>query len=151
VVVLLLQPETGDDLQWEKAGLLEVADIVVIHKTDLPGAERAESQVRAALGMTAGPAVPVLRVSAKTNEGMEQLWAAIAAGPLRRGGSVSDADLLRAAQEVLARRFARATAGSGPEFQQFLARWRQGLLTQDQAAEALLYLLAPKSPTPPAA
>ena len=37
VVVLLLQPETGDDLQWEKAGLLEVADVVVVHKADLPG------------------------------------------------------------------------------------------------------------------
>src|SRR5262249_27176482 len=42
VVVLLLQPETGDDLQWEKAGLLEVADVVVIHKADLPGADRVE-------------------------------------------------------------------------------------------------------------
>ena len=37
VLVLLLQPETGDDLQWEKAGLLEVADLVVIHKADMPG------------------------------------------------------------------------------------------------------------------
>ena len=35
-VVLLLQPETGDDLQWEKAGVLEVADVIVIHKADLP-------------------------------------------------------------------------------------------------------------------
>jgi len=42
VLVLLLQPETGDDLQWEKAGLLEVADIVAIHKSDLPGADRVE-------------------------------------------------------------------------------------------------------------
>src|SRR5204862_5291465 len=38
VVVLLLQPETGDDLQWEKAGVLEVADLLVVHKADLPGA-----------------------------------------------------------------------------------------------------------------
>src|SRR5262249_3228184 len=45
VVVLLLQPETGDDLQWEKAGLLEIADVVVIHKADLPGAEAVEAQV----------------------------------------------------------------------------------------------------------
>ena len=42
VVVLLLQPETGDDLQWEKAGVLEVADVVVIHKADLPGADSPE-------------------------------------------------------------------------------------------------------------
>ena len=32
VLVLLVQPESGDELQWEKAGLLEVADVVVIHK-----------------------------------------------------------------------------------------------------------------------
>ncbi len=64
VVVLLLQPETGDDLQWEKAGLLEVADVVVIHKADLPGAERVEAQVLAALALSAGRAPPVLRVSA---------------------------------------------------------------------------------------
>src|SRR6202011_5144670 len=59
VVVLLLQPETGDDLQWEKAGLLEVADLIVIHKADLPGAESLEAQVRAALGLSAARAVPV--------------------------------------------------------------------------------------------
>ena len=36
VVVVLVQPETGDELQWEKAGQLEIADIVVVHKADLP-------------------------------------------------------------------------------------------------------------------
>src|SRR5260370_42354607 len=46
-VVLLLQPETGDDLQWEKAGVLEVADIVVVHKADLPGTERPVAQIQA--------------------------------------------------------------------------------------------------------
>jgi triphosphoribosyl-dephospho-CoA synthase len=84
VVVLLLQPETGDDLQWEKAGILEVADIVVLQKADLPGAERVEAQVRAALGWSAAEPVPVLRVSAKTGEGIEALWHAIAACPARR-------------------------------------------------------------------
>ena len=41
------QPETGDGLQWQKAGLLEVADVVVVHKADLPGAERTEADLRA--------------------------------------------------------------------------------------------------------
>ena len=36
VVIVLVQPETGDELQWEKAGQLEIADIVVVHKADLP-------------------------------------------------------------------------------------------------------------------
>src|SRR6202022_1116834 len=74
VVVLLLQPETGDDLQWEKAGLLEVADIIAIHKADLSGAERVQAQVRSALDLAGGRPVAVLRVSAKTGQGIEQLW-----------------------------------------------------------------------------
>ena len=60
VVVLLLQPEIGDDLQWEKAGLLEVADVIVIHKADLPGAERTEAQVRASLDLPGVRPVPVV-------------------------------------------------------------------------------------------
>jgi LAO/AO transport system kinase len=79
IVVLLLQPETGDELQWEKAGLLEVADVVVIHKADLPGAERVESQVRELLNLPGCREVPVVRVSAGRNQGLEELWEAIEA------------------------------------------------------------------------
>jgi LAO/AO transport system ATPase len=84
VVVLLLQPETGDELQWEKAGLLEIADVVAIHKADLPQAEYVEAQVRAMLGLANDSPVPVVRVSSKTGFGIEALWSAIAARPLRR-------------------------------------------------------------------
>src|SRR5262249_45071975 len=69
-VVLLLQPETGDDLQWEKAGLLEVADVIAIHKADLPGAERVEAQVKSILGLSARPPVPIVRLSSKTGDGV---------------------------------------------------------------------------------
>src|SRR5207302_4388026 len=62
VLVLLLQPETGDDLQWEKAGLFEVSDVIAIHKADLPGAERVEAQVLAAQGLSMEPAVPILQI-----------------------------------------------------------------------------------------
>jgi LAO/AO transport system ATPase len=79
IVVLLLQPETGDDLQWEKAGLLEVADLVVVHKADLPGAERTEAQVRDILGLSAGRKAKVLRVSSKSGQGIPELWQTIQA------------------------------------------------------------------------
>ena len=79
VLVLLLQPETGDDLQWEKAGLLEVADVIVIHKADLPGAEQTAAQVRAAMDIPGVRAVPVVLVSAKTGSGVEELWETITA------------------------------------------------------------------------
>jgi LAO/AO transport system ATPase len=84
VVVLLLQPGTGDDLQWEKAGVLEIADVVVIHKSDLPGAAAMETQVREALTLGKEDPPAVLPVSSKTGAGLESLWQTIRAYPLRR-------------------------------------------------------------------
>src|SRR5947209_3751069 len=81
VLVLLLQPETGDDLQWEKAGLFEVADVIVIHKADMPGADRVEAQVLATLALSMAPPPPVLRASARTGHGVAELWQTIKALP----------------------------------------------------------------------
>ena len=47
--VVLEAPEMGDEVQAIKAGLLEVADIVVVNKGDRPGALRTASQLRAML------------------------------------------------------------------------------------------------------
>ena len=141
VLVLLLQPETGDDLQWEKAGLLEVADLVVIHKADMPGAERVEAQVLTTLALSPLAAVPVLRVSARTGAGVEALWSAIALLPLRRGAGDAGADLLRLAQETLAARFAAAWADKDAALQELLLRLRSGDLAPAQAVEALLRLI----------
>jgi LAO/AO transport system ATPase len=138
VLVLLLQPETGDDLQWEKAGLLEVADVVVIHKADLPGAERVEAQVLATLALGSGLPPPVLRVSARTGTGLAQLWDTIESLPLRRANRGSARDLLARAQETLAARFAQAEATGAPALRRLLSRWQQGDVNTDQAAAALL-------------
>lgn len=144
VVVLLLQPETGDDLQWEKAGLLEVADIVVIHKADLPGADRVEAQVRAALEI-GGQEVAVLRVSAKSGEGLKELWKVVEASALRHPSVAMDGqELLRLAQENLASRFASAEQSHDVELSQIIARRREGLLKDDEAAGLVLHHLATK-------
>ena len=83
VVIVLVQPETGDELQWEKAGLLEIADIVVVHKADLPSAERVESQLRELLNLPGCRPVPVVRVSSSKGLGVDELWAAVDACPGR--------------------------------------------------------------------
>src|SRR5581483_5345728 len=83
VVVLLLQPEAGDEVQWEKAGILELADVVVVHKADLPAAAQTAAQVQAALGLTPARPVALVRVSSQAGTGLEELWQAIAARPLR--------------------------------------------------------------------
>jgi LAO/AO transport system kinase len=65
-------------VQWEKAGLIELADLIVVNKADLPGAERVEAQLLGALSLN--PAVnppPVLRTIASSGQGIETLWKAI--------------------------------------------------------------------------
>ena len=54
----------GDEVQAIKAGLLEVADIVVVNKGDRPGAQRTASQLRAMLGLPVGPRRPAAHARA---------------------------------------------------------------------------------------
>lgn len=72
-VVALVQPESGDSIQWEKAGLLEIADIVVIHKFDLPGADRLAADLRQHLNLPGGPVIPLIPVGAADDAGVVRL------------------------------------------------------------------------------
>jgi LAO/AO transport system kinase len=79
--VVVEVPEMGDEVQAIKAGLLEVADVIVINKGDRPGADRAARQLRAMLstagGRVARPAPPVMVTVATRGEGIEPLLEAI--------------------------------------------------------------------------
>jgi LAO/AO transport system ATPase len=138
VVVLLLQPEAGDDIQWEKAGLLEIADVVVVHKADLPGAERMEAQVRGLLHLPGCREVPVLRVSAAREQGLDELYRLIEELPSRRLPEGGGPALLRLAQQRLAERFQQQTERVGP----LLQRWQSRDLTDSQAADEVLRLVS---------
>lgn len=137
VVVLLLQPETGDDLQWEKAGILEVADVIVIHKADLPGAQSLEAQVRATLAVGAVEPPSILRVSGRSGAGVTDLRDVILSRPLRPRDTAEGQALLRLAQETLAARFARAEAAGDDTLRQLLDRWRREELPPAQVVAAL--------------
>ncbi len=139
VVVLLLQPETGDDLQWEKAGVLEVADLIGIQKADLPGAENVAAQVKAALELTDVPAIPVHLVSAKTSKGIPEFWQAIANTEPRTRKHDLD-DLLRSAQTVLAEKF-HSVGDSETALREILQRWQENEISEEQAGEAVFRLL----------
>src|SRR5271170_7590075 len=83
VTVVVLVPGMGDDVQSLKAGILEIADIFVINKSDREGADRLEGELRASvsLGQSAhefGWSVPVVRTVASAGLGTAELMAAIA-------------------------------------------------------------------------
>jgi len=79
VTVVVGAPGLGDDLQAIKAGILEVADILVVNKADLPGADETARQLEAMLGLRSAsrPNVqgdtPVLSTVATTGDGVAAL------------------------------------------------------------------------------
>src|SRR6185503_5162991 len=52
--VVVLVPESGDSIQTLKAGVMEIADIFVINKSDRPGADRLRNDVELMLGLRKG-------------------------------------------------------------------------------------------------
>ena len=84
LLVLLLPPGGGDELQGIKKGIVELADIVVGNKADgdlAAAAGRAAAEYRAAIHMLrparAGWTPPVLQVSALHERGLDAVWAEI--------------------------------------------------------------------------
>jgi GTPase len=73
-IAVVLVPGLGDDIQAIKAGILEIADLFVINKSDHPGAERLEKELTGmlSLGGKAGT-IPILRTVAVRGEGIEEL------------------------------------------------------------------------------
>lgn len=143
VVVLLVQPEAGDELQWEKAGVLEIADVVAVHKADLPGAERTAAQVRGMLDLSHASPVPVLRVSSKTGDGVAALWRHAAALAPRSGKHASDPSaLFQRVEEEAGRRAMRLWSQGDAAVQDAVARWRSGALSDSAAAAILLERIA---------
>lgn len=74
--VVLVVPGMGDGIQTFKAGVMEIADLFVINKSDQPGAERTERELNMLL--SAGPQLdawrpPVVKTTATTGEGISEL------------------------------------------------------------------------------
>jgi LAO/AO transport system kinase len=81
VTVVILVPGMGDDVQTIKAGIMEIADIFVINKSDREGAERIEREIRAmqTLAMRSDKWTPsIVKTMAVDGKGVPELAAAIA-------------------------------------------------------------------------
>jgi LAO/AO transport system kinase len=120
--VVVAVPGLGDEVQALKAGLLEVADVLVVNKADRPEADRALAEL--AMLQSLAPAAtwqpPIVATVAPTGEGVASLAGAIgrhaahleATGEgRRRARERAEAAVLGAAQAKVAKRLARALGG----------------------------------------
>ena len=81
ITVVILVPGMGDDVQTIKAGIMEIADIFVINKSDRDGAERVEREIRAMQSLSIRHdnwTPPIVKTVASEGAGIADLAAAIA-------------------------------------------------------------------------
>ena len=151
VVVLVLQPGAGDELQGMKRGILEVADVVVVNKADGADRERAEraaGELRSALSLftraVGGSAPQVSCASALSEHGVPELWSAIEAA--REGSRLrGDLDRRRKAglrawlrDEIRAGLAARVSERAGERLDELERLVEAGSLTPRRAARQFL-------------
>jgi LAO/AO transport system kinase len=82
ITIVILVPGMGDDIQTIKAGIMEIADIFVINKSDRDGAERVEREIRGLQSLALrhdGWVPPIVKTVASEGRGVAELAAGIAA------------------------------------------------------------------------
>ncbi len=79
LILVVLTPDAGDDVQVFKAGILEIADIFVLNKADSPDCANMERRLKALLDMGNRDRVlpPIVKTTASVGEGIANLWAVI--------------------------------------------------------------------------
>jgi LAO/AO transport system kinase len=77
--ILVLMPGSGDDIQAIKSGIMEIGDIFVVNKGDLPGANKSAAEITASLELNHFETEwrpPVILAIAETGQGIDELWQA---------------------------------------------------------------------------
>ncbi|HTX91792.1 MAG TPA: methylmalonyl Co-A mutase-associated GTPase MeaB [Anaerolineales bacterium] len=146
-------PGLGDEVQAIKAGILEIADLLVVNKADLPGADKTTRALKGMLGLAhpagrkASPAwiPPVLRTVALDGTGVDELAESIDrhAAHLRASGEWERRERLRLEAELETRLTAalserlRARVGEG-HYREALERMARREVSPAEAVESLL-------------
>ena len=122
--VLVLVPGAGDYVQAMKAGMMEMADIFVVNKSDLPGADQLVTEIKGVLHAfppTTGWSPPVVRTSVSDAASVAELSATIDRHQawLHAHGSAAERQLQRQRyrlRSLLERQLIEKVAALGPEF-----------------------------------
>lgn len=129
-IVVVEGPARGDGIQAEKAGLLELADIVLVNKADLDGAERHAGELRESYALDGEDAPDVMLTSGLKNIGIDE-----AAAALLELKSTGRALRARMRERLLGRHERRLVLH--PSYNTVLNRLCQGTLDIEEALSAL--------------
>src|SRR5690606_22766512 len=106
--ILVLTPGQGDAVQAFKAGIMEIADVFCVNKSDLPGADRLKREIAAAMELGAYPEdawrPPIVGAVASKGEGVAEVLDQVDAhrAHLHAQGALASAGRRRVRAEVVA-------------------------------------------------
>jgi LAO/AO transport system kinase len=158
-VAVVLHPGAGDVVQAFKAGIMEIADLFVVNKADLPGADKVAAEIREMLDVTKQHAAwrpPVVKTSSQEGSGIDGLWQAVLQhrdhvqshglwAARRREREAEEA--MELARDLLVRdltRRLRETAGRLPVLQEVRDGLRDPYSAAREVADHLLHQLEEK-------
>ncbi len=140
--VVVLAPGAGDVVQGMKAGLLEIADVLVVNQADREGADGLVSALESAAELRDAPAPPILKTVATRSEGLEALCAALDARSADAGSGLAERRLDRARARLRAtvdgRRADRFWEGRSDALEAAARAVAAGERSAEQAATELL-------------
>jgi LAO/AO transport system kinase len=148
-VVVVTAPGMGDSIQTLKAGILEIADLLVVNKADRPGATEAVAMLREMRHLAPRAPdwdVPILRSVASDGTGVTDLWQAIkrhweylrTSGELQaRHARQAEREVVDLVEQALTGRLSAALR-ERPSLGEFLDRAKARTLDPHSAAQAIL-------------
>ena len=146
VKLLVTVPGLGDEVQAIKAGVMEIADIVVVNKADSPLAEAAARQLAAVVRLGGrGKAVPVLQTVATRGDGVSELLEAVDKVAARTATSATarpSARVRRLLVSLAAETLRRRLQADGTALERLSERVLRGELGFDDAAGQAIALAA---------
>ena len=140
-ILLTLMPESGDAIQALKAGVMEVADVFLVNKADREGADHMAAAINGMVQMVdthSGWTPPVVLTTARSGQGIEELWNKIQA----------HREVLTATSELARRRGAHRRREFLETVQEELERRLKALVENDPVMEATVEKVANREAEP---
>ncbi len=148
-VLVVLVPNLGDDVQAVKAGIMEIADVFVVNKADLTGADKVASEVEMNLSLAHGRTewIPlIISTVAEQSQGITAVMDGIAkhrawsesSGEWRKRRAARLRAEVRGLLERAAKEHAFTPSGEvKPQFQALFAKMQAGKATPDEVAQTI--------------